>query len=104
MRVLIAFLFAVSVAACAGRSAPDAAPAPAPEVAATDEAPKTVDASELTANERYCEMRQVTGSIMKKRVCRGGSDGPDEVVGQEEIRDTLQGIEHARTGSGMVIR
>jgi hypothetical protein len=102
MRVLIAVVIAVSVAACAGRSAPDAAPAP--EVAATDESPKTVDANELTADEQFCEMRQVTGSMMKKRVCRGRSAGPDEVIGQEDIRDTLQGIEHARTGSGMVIR
>ena len=102
MRVLVAFVIAVSVAACAGRSIPDAAPAP--EVAATDEAPKTVDAGTLTANEQFCEMRSVTGSIMKKRVCRGRSAGVDEVVGQEQIRDTLQGMEHARTGSGMVIR
>jgi hypothetical protein len=104
MRVLIALVIAVSVAACAGRSAPDAAPAPAPEVAATDESPKTVDANELTANEQFCEMRQVTGSIMKKRVCRGRSAGPDEVVDQQEIRDVLQDIDSTHTTGGLVIR
>jgi hypothetical protein len=106
MRVLILFVTAVLVAACAGRSAPEDA-VPAPAVAATGEVPtdvKTVEASELVANEQFCEMRIVTGSIRKQRVCWGRSAGPEEVAGQEQIRDTLQEIERQRSGGGLVIR
>jgi hypothetical protein len=106
MRVLILFVTAALVAGCAGQSTPEATPAPA--VAATEEAPtevKTVDASTLTANEQFCEMRTVTGSIRKQRVCRGrNTGGPEEVVGQEQIRDALQDLEHNHATGQLIYR
>jgi hypothetical protein len=94
MRVVILFLTTVLVASCAGRSAPDAVTAPA--IAATGEQPtdvKTVEAGSLTGNEPVCRRRPVTGSIRPQRICEGSSAGPEEVVGQEQIRDVLQDLE-----------
>jgi hypothetical protein len=105
MRALLVFLAATLIAGCAGRSAPDAAAAP--PVAATGEPVtdvETVDASSLTGNEPACKRRPVTGSIIPQRVCQGRSAGPDEVVDEQEIRDTLQDLERTHTTGGLVIR
>jgi hypothetical protein len=110
MRVLIVFMIALVVSACAGQSAPDTASAPAvaaaPAVATTSDvqpaAPtgegpaevETVEANELVANEQFCTMRAVTGSIRKQRVCRGRNTGPEEVVDEAQIREVLRDMEH----------
>ena len=120
MRVLVLFVTASLVAGCAGRSAPDADPAPAVAATgeqatggqATGEQPtgeqptdvKTIQASSITGNEPTCTRRPVTGSIISKRVCQGQNTGVDEAVSDRQIRDTLQDLERTHTTGGLVIR
>jgi hypothetical protein len=118
MRVLNLFLAAVAIAGCANQSTPDAAPGPAvlapastgdatTAAGATAEVPaevETVEASEIVANEQFCKMRTVTGSIRKQRVCRGRNTGLIEAEDEKDVRDTLREIERQHTTGGMIIR
>ncbi|HEY7671325.1 MAG TPA: hypothetical protein VIC71_03835 [Gammaproteobacteria bacterium] len=107
MRVVVLLVTAIVVAGCAGRSAPDAVPAPA--AAATGEEPaeaetETVQASTLVDDEQACKMRRVTGSIIPQRVCKDSDTGLIEADNEKEVRDTLQEIERQHTTGGLVIR